>query len=43
MNGIVGYLKNPYKTFLKLRPNINVDRKAKELKLINGEFISDIE
>lgn len=43
VNGTVGYLKNPYKTFLKLPPSISSDRKSKELKLINGEFISDTE
>lgn len=41
VNGTVGYLKNPFNTFLKIPSKFTGDGKTKELKLTCGEFISD--
>ena len=41
VNGTVGYLKNPFNTFIRLPYTITSDRKTRDLSLINAEFISD--
>ena len=43
VNGTIGYLKNVYNTFLNIPPSLSSDRKTKQLKLINADFISDTE
>lgn len=43
VNGTVGYLKNPYNTFIKIPSYISSDKKSKDLSLVCGDFVSDTE
>ena len=41
VNGTIGYLKDSFETFIKIPWNISSDKKAKEIKILNAEFVSD--
>ncbi len=41
VNGTIGYLKNPFNTYLQIPAKLSSDKKPKKLDLIISEFISD--
>lgn len=41
VNGTIGYLKNPFSTYLRLPPYISSTGQSKVVDLINAQFVSD--